>query len=86
MQSPDKLWERWFKNSAMVGNDPYFLSKEEFTEELSSLIERERVEARIDEQEKTQDNLPHCGGDECMSCLYVDDYGKDRLAQLRGKE
>jgi hypothetical protein len=44
MTFAEKLWKEWFKNSVVVGSDPYFIKKDEFISELSQAIEKDILE------------------------------------------
>lgn len=46
-------------------------------------VEERELLARAGEQELVAQNLPHCGGDMCMSCHFVNDYQKARVSALR---
>jgi hypothetical protein len=69
----ENLWNEWFKDSAIVGNDPYFIKKREFIEEMKTFTDK----ARIDEIENIMAR-PHKRTDE------DDFYLSDRLEQLKG--
>lgn len=55
------------------------------TDWLSVNHERAVLDARIAEQRQTQSNLPHCGGNNCMSCLYQKEWGDNHLTELEAQ-
>lgn len=55
------------------------------TDWLSVNHERAVIDARIAEQRQTQSNLPHCGGNNCMSCLYQKEWGDNHLTELEAQ-
>jgi hypothetical protein len=74
------IWKEWFKDSAIVGCDPYFIKRNEFISELDVFIAHKVNEARIEELEKLE---PVKGLGMEDNYELVTDLIEERLSQLK---
>jgi hypothetical protein len=66
----ENLWDKWCKDSVTVGNDPYFIKKREFVEEMQTFAD----EVRIDELQKLNRSVEYLHQDNIT----------DRINKLKG--